>query len=379
MRMLRNLIRMNILGYIATFILTAVLPFVILPGMVPAEPRLPRGGMVRPVEVYLATTEDVVYMAETTGSLIAEADVDIRSEVSGIVDKILFEEGEEAEEGDLLIVLQDEKYRLRVEEAEARLRQAEVDLALARKTLERMTKLYEDGVISTQDYDDAASRAELAKAAYDTARATLAMARKDLRDTKIFAPISGIISKRFIDVGEYIDAGITDLLNMVDIDPIKLEFTVPARYFSYVGTGQKVRVSVDAYPGEEFIGEIYYINPKIIVETRRFKCYARIPNPEKKLSPGFFVVVKLPVAKHQDAVVIPEEAVLSGEGVSYCFRVVEGRAVKSVITPGIRLKGGMMEVVEGLEPGDAVVVRGQYVLTDGDQVEAGLFKLTERE
>ncbi|MFQ5861951.1 MAG: efflux RND transporter periplasmic adaptor subunit [Candidatus Brocadiales bacterium] len=364
---------------VARYTILAVILTISLPEMATGQYKLQKDEIVRPVEIFRAETQDVVYVAETTGSLIAEADVDVRSEVDGIVQKIFFEEGDKVEKGDLLITLEDEKYRLKVAESEAKLRQVEADLALVRKTSERMTQLYEDGVISNQDYDDAVSKAELTEASRDTARATLALAQKDLRDTRITAPISGIVSKRFVDVGEYIESGITDLLNIVDIDPIKLAFTVPARYFSTVKLGQKVSVSVDAYPDEEFIGEIYYLNPKITVETRRLQCYARIPNPDRKLSPGFFVTTKLPVATHMDAVVIPEEAVLSEEGVSYCFRVVDGRATKSIITPGIRLKGGRVEVVDGLKPGDHVIVRGQYVLEEGDRVEAGLFKLTERE
>ncbi|MFQ5957028.1 MAG: efflux RND transporter periplasmic adaptor subunit [Candidatus Brocadiales bacterium] len=360
-------------------LILAVIFAMSLPKVAMGEYKPRKGEIVRPVEAFRAVTQDVVYMAETTGSLIAEADVDLRSELDGIVQKIFFEEGDEVEEGEALISLEDEKYRLKVAESEAKARKAEADMTLARKTLKRMIQLYEDGVISSQDYDDAVSKADLTEATRDTALATLELARKDLKDTQIIAPISGIVSKRFVDVGEYITEGTTDLLNIVDIDPIKLVFTVPAKYFSYVSIGQKVNVSIDAYPDEEFIGEVYYLNPKIIVETRRFQCYARIPNPDNRLSPGFFVIVRLPVATHPDAVVIPEEAVLSEEGVSYCFRVEDGRATKSIITPGIRLKGGMLEVVEGLKSGDYVVVRGQYVLVDGDRVEAGLFKLTERE
>ena len=97
------------------------------------------------------------------------------------------------------------------------------------------------------------------------------------------------------------------------------------------------------------------------------------------MSPGFFVIVTLQVATHPDAVVIPEEAVLSEEGVYYCFRVEEGRAIKTGITPGIRLKGGMIEIRKGLQAGDSVVVRGQYVLSDGERVEAKPFKVAERE
>ncbi len=350
-----------------------------MPKMAVGEDKPQRRERVVPVEVFRAITEDVVYEEETTGSLLAEADVDVRSEVDGIVKKILFEEGDEVDAGDLLIVLDDKEYRYKEVENEGRVRQAEAELSLARKTLKRITHLYEEGVISGHDYDVAVSDSKLKEALLDTTRATLSFAKEELEDTRILAPISGIVSKKFVDVGEYVTEGNTDLLNIIDINPIKLEFTVPAKYFSYVKPGQEVSVSIEAYPDEEFTGKVYYINPKIVIETRRFQCYAKIPNPDDKLSPGFFVLTKLPVAVHPDAVVIPEEALLSEEGVSYCFLEEDGRAVKTVVAPGIRLKGGMVEIVKGLKPGDSVVVRGQYVLSNGNRVEAKPFKVSKRE
>jgi membrane fusion protein (multidrug efflux system) len=242
-----------------------------------------------------------------------------------------------------------------------------------------MENLYKEGVVSGQDYDVAEADVELKEASLKSEQAILSFAQDELNDTRIHAPITGIVSEKFIDIGEYVTEGSTDLLNIIDIDPIKLEFTVPAKYFSYVKIGQEVSVSVEAYPDEEFTGSVYYINPKIAIDTRRFKCYARIQNPDGKLSPGFFVVTKLPVATHLNAVVIPEEALLSEEGVSYCFRVEDGLAVRTVIVPGMRLKDGMLEIVKGLKAGDSVVVRGQYVLSGGEKVDAKSFVINERD
>lgn len=350
-----------------------------LPEMSVGEDNPQRRERVVPVEVFRAITEDVVYVEQTTGSLQAEADVDVRSEVDGVINKIFFEEGDEVKKGDVLLTLDDKEYRYKELEDKGRVRKAEADLDLAKKTLKRMVQLYEEGVISSQDYDVAVSDVEVKEAALETAHATLDFTVEKLEDTRILAPLSGIVSKKFIDVGEYVSEGSTDLLNIIDINPIKLEFAVPSKYFSYVKLGQEVSVSIEAYPNEEFLGTIYYINPKIVIETRRFQCYARIPNPGRKLSPGFFVLVTLPVATHPDAVVIPEEAVLSEEGVYFCFRVENGRAIKTDVTPGIRLKGGMVEIEKGLRAGDSVVVRGQYVLSGGEKVEAKPFKVAERE
>ncbi len=350
-----------------------------LSGTAMAEDRQKRRERVVPVEVFKAITEDIVYTEETAGSLHAKTDVDIRSEIDGIVQEIFFEEGGTVEKGDLLVTLDDKEYRYKKLENEGKVLEAEADLSLARKTLERMESLYEEGVISAQDYDVALADTELKGAALKTANATLSFALEELNDAMIHAPITGIVSEKFIDIGEYVAEGTTDLLNLIDIDPIKLEFTVPAKYFSYVKVGQDVSISVEAYPDEEFSGRVYYINPKIATDTRRFKCYAWIPNPDGKLSPGFFVITKLPVATHLNAVVVPEEAILSEEGVNYCFIVEDGLAVRTDVVSGMRLKDGMVEIVKGLKAGDGVVVRGQYVLSGGEKVKARPFEINERD
>lgn len=338
-----------------------------------------KGERIKHVRVFFAEKQDVEYVAETTGSLAAEADTDISSEVDGVVSKIHFEEGDVVEAGDLLITLKDEEYRLKVQESEAKAAQAQANFIFAKRTLERMQELYEKGVISIQDYDDSELKFKQAEANLEDAKATLALAQKDLRDTKILAPISGIISKKMVDVGEYITEGDTKLLNIVNIDPIKVEFTVPEKYFPMVEIGSKVKVKVEAYPKEEFIGEIYFLNPKIRPETRRFECYARIENPEGKLKPGFFVIPQVVTARHPDAVIIPEEAVLTEEGISYYFLVEGQRVRKKTITPGIRLKYGMIEILDGISEGDPVVVRGQHILLDGDKVVSEPLKTSGKE
>ncbi len=329
---------------------------------------------VKPVRVVTATKTEVQYSAEVTGTLVAEADADVSTEVDGVVNEILFKEGDPVEEGQLLIVLNSERYRLRVEENRAKLRRAEASLELAQKTLERKRQLYREGVVPLQEYDDALNVVDLAKANMETDQASLALAEKDLKDTSIFAPFSGLIGKRFVEVGEYVKEG-DKLFNIVKIDPIRVEFYVPERYMPLVELGRVLSVTVEAYPKEEFLGEIYFVNPKIKPETRRFQCQARINNFESKLKPGFFATCRIVLSRNPDAIVIPQEAILSEEGINYCFTVEAGRAKKIIVKPGIKLKEGMIEVVNGVEEGTPVIVRGQYALVEGDRVEPRVFEV----
>ena len=338
------------------------------------EYRTDKGERVKPVQVAPAIKQEVVYVAETTGTLVAEADADVSTEVDGTVKKVLFKEGDQAGEGQLLVVLHDERYRLKVEENRASVRRAEADVELARKTLGRKAQLHDEGVIPSQEYDDALATANLSKASLETAQAVLSLAEKDLKDTQIVAPFSGLIGAKYVEEGEYVKEG-DKLFNIVKIDPIRVEFYVPEKYTPLVELGKTLNITVEAYPKEEFLGEIYFVNPKIKTETRRFQCQARIKNPDGRLKAGFFATSRLVLSKNPDAIVIPQEAILAEEGLSYCFIVEAGRAKKVSLTPGIKLKEGMVEVINGIVEGTPVVVRGQHVLVDGDRVEPKLFKV----
>jgi membrane fusion protein (multidrug efflux system) len=355
-------------------VLIYVLLLYYLPPAAMGEYKPGKGERAKPVQVVPAVKQEVIYVAETTGTLVAEADVDVGAEVDAVVKKILFKEGDQVQEGQLLLELDEEKYRLRVEENGAKVRRAEADMDLAIKTLKRKTQLYEEGVIPLQEYDDALATANLARASLETAQASLALAEKEFKDTRLFSPFSGLIGAKYVEEGEYVKEG-DKLFNVVKIDPIRVEFYVPEKYTPMVELGKSLGVTVEAYPKEEFIGEIYFVNPKIKTETRRFQCQARIKNPDGRLRPGFFATSKIVLAKNPEAIVIPQEALLAEEGINYCFTVEDGRAKKVSMTVGIKLKEGMVEVINGIVEGTPVVVRGQHVLVEGDRVEPKLFKV----
>lgn len=322
---------------------------------------------LKSVKAVPVKVQDVEYEVEITGTLLPENDVDVSAEVDARVKKIHFEEGDTVKEGDLLVELDDERYRLEVLESEARVKKAEADLEYARTVEGRKKKLYQDNVISNQEYDDAVTQLHIAETALENAIATLNLTKKKLKDTRILAPLSGIISEKFVDAGEYVEEA-DKLLNIVKIDPIKALFYLPEKYAVEVVPGKTATIKVDAYPNEAFTGKVYFVNPKIKVETRRIACYARIANPEGKLKPGFFVNARFVAERIKDAIIIPEEAILSENGESFCFIVEDGIAKQVGLTIGWRLKGGEVVIPKGLTMENRVVIRGQYVLTDGDAV-----------
>jgi membrane fusion protein (multidrug efflux system) len=323
---------------------------------------------VRNVKAVPARVQGVDYYIEITGTLLPENDVDVSAEVVGRLKKIHFEEGDMVKEGDLLVELDDERARLEVLESEARVKKAEADLENATKVEKRKKTLYQNNVISNQEYDDAVTQLHVTEAALETTVATLNLTKKDLKDTRILAPISGIISGKFFDVGEYVEEA-DKLLNIVKIDPIKALFYLPEKYASEVVPGKTATIRVDAYPNEVFTGKVYFVNPKVRVETRRIASYARIDNPEGKLKPGFFVNARFVAKSLKDAIIIPEEAILHEDGESFCFIVEDGVARQTYLTIGWRMKGGEVVILEGLTKENLVVIRGQYVLMDGDPVQ----------
>ena len=330
--------------------------------------KAPASERIFPVSIWHVKTQDIIYTIDATCSMFAECDTDVSAEVDGRIQKIFFEEGDVVSEGDSLVWLDDERYRSIAQENLANWRLAIANLKNVTRLLKRKKKLFHEGVISSQEYDDVNNQMQVARANVDHAKASLSIAYKNLKDTKIKAPISGIISSKLVDVGEYVKKE-TSLLNIVKCDPIKVKLYLPQKYSPQIAPGKKISVVVDAFPNEIFQGEIYFVNPKVMVETRRLECFARIPNKELKLKPGFFGNAKMVAAIHNLSPVIPEESVLSENGETYCY-VVDGEHAKKVeVTTGFRIEGGLVEILKGINPNDRLVFRGQYVLNNGNRVK----------
>jgi len=319
-----------------------------------------------PVEVSYPSVEDVPYILTAVGSLLALEDIDISSEIEGKIEKILVDEGYSVKKGDLLVKIDDERFVYRVERCEAVLKQTQAELANAQLILKRKKELYEEGAIPRQMYDDARTQHDSAQAAVERAKADLRLARRELKDTKVYAPAEGGITKKIVSGGEYVKKG-TPLLTMVCTNPLKLSFTVPERYVSQIELGQEAKVKVKAYPGEEFSGEIYSINPQVDATTRTVEIKAYVRNEKGRLKPGFFADVNLLTGVHKDALVIPETAVLILENESLVFIVQDDVAHRRAVRMGRRLKG-KIEILEGIEVGEVVVTAGQVPLCDGAQV-----------
>ena len=242
--------------------------------------------------------EDVEHTLEAVGSFLPEDEVTVGTEEEGVVKKLLVDEGYPVKKGDLLLEIDDEKLRLEVEESEASLKEAQSRLEHSQSTLKRMTSLFEQGVIGQQEFDDAKNQASLNQAVVENIRARLSRFKKALRDTRVVAPMDGVVSERMVSAGEYVKVG-ADLVKIVDSNPLKLTFTLPEKYAGEITAGQQVAVTTRVYRNETFGGEVYFINPKLDPDTRTIEVKAWVDNSAYKLRPGYFVTVNLLLGKKQ--------------------------------------------------------------------------------
>ncbi|MBI1987507.1 MAG: efflux RND transporter periplasmic adaptor subunit [Nitrospinae bacterium] len=323
------------------------------------------------VKVAEAHLRKATHSMETAGNFFSDKDVVISAEVEGKVREIFFDKGDKVKVGDLLVQVEDEEWRLWAQRSQARLEQARVNLGNAEKTFRRYKDLFEQGIIGKQQYDDTENKLSVAQQDVKNAEAELALSEKKVRDARVISPVEGIVSERFISVGEYAQKNRergNNLFNIVRIDPLKLYFSVTDKNAARVYLNQKVKVKVRPYPDEEFVGHVDFINPKMDPATKGLRVEARFANPQGKLKPGMFADIFIILDENRDAVFIPEEAVIN-QGREALVYVVEGeQARRRGISLGMGLDGEV-EIVSGLKQGERVVTEGNHRLADGARIK----------
>ena len=171
------------------------------------------------------------------------------------------------------------------------------------------------------------------------------------------APFSGQVGLREVSVGEFVNVG-QDLVTLVRLDPIEVDFSVPETALSQLRQGQNVRLTVDAFPDDTFGGEVVAIDPVVDAGSRSASLRARVPNPDGRLRPGQFARLQLQTGDGGNALMVPEQALMQDGETRYVYTVVDGKAKRTPITTGTRVPG-FFQVVEGLKAGDVVITAGQ--------------------
>lgn len=323
-------------------------------GAKPAPAAKPAAGAPRalPVRAAVVREDAVVETITAVGTLLANEAVMIRPETEGRIEAIHFGEGQLVRKGDRLVSLD-------ASEIEAQLASAVAAANLNRSRLKRSEELHAKKFISAQALDEARENLNQTDARVTEIRAKLAK-------TVIRAPFEGVAGLRQVSPGAYVKAG-QDIARLEGIGTLKLDFRVPEAYLRKIRSGQALAVTVDAWPAETFEGRIYAIEPSVDEATRTVLLRARLPNPGVRLKPGMFARVMLTLERRENALVVPEQAIVpQGDG-RYVFRIVEGKAVLTRIELGLR-RPGEVEIVSGLEAGQQIVADGQLKLRDGAAV-----------
>lgn len=288
----------------------------------------------------------------TSGTVRANEQVNIVSEVAGKVESIEFEEGSVVEAGTVLVRL--DTSTLKAERDRARFR-----AELARRQESRQHELLDDGLISPEEYDSTVGELNVLEA-------ELELRQVMLEKAEIRASFSGVVGLRGVSPGAYVTSQ-TRLTTLQDLDPVKVQFSVPEAYARELAVGDSVSFRIKGMD-EEFLGKIYARDPVIDPETRSLTLRALAPNPSGTLLPGSFAEVEVAIREVVDALSLPAVAVVPELGGKKVFLFEDGIAQTRIVETGIRTEE-RVEITRGLEPGERVIVSNIARLRAGLQVE----------
>ena len=305
------------------------------------------------VTVETVAVERVERTVDFVGTLRADAEAEVATEVDGRLLAIEADLGDQVKEGQVLASLDSATLDAQLREAAANLQKASTDEA-------RAEKLKAQGVMSQQEFDTISSAQHVAQARRDVLAIHLA-------HTKIRAPFAGRIAKRLVDVGNYVRVG-TPIFVLVADDPLRLRGEVPERFVAELAIGQEVRGSVEAFPGDVLKGRLARISAAADSTSRALTVEATIPNPDGRLKVGFFCKAAILTKSDAEALVVPVEALVSFAGVTRVFIVDEGGIARTrPVRTGLSL-GTKVEIVEGLSRGDRVATSALARLAEGSKV-----------
>jgi RND family efflux transporter MFP subunit len=304
---------------------------------------------------------------------------DLQSKVSGYVQRVYVDRGDAVKRGQLLADVRPSDLPEQVNQAREQVGQADASFKLAEENARRARELFQRGMISKAELDQSEAQLEVARSARGGARSGLGVVSTRLGETRIVAPFSGWVSKRYLDPGALVQPGPQNatILTLVRIDQVRVFVSVLERDAPQVRVGQAATVTVDAVAGHTFAGTVTRVPPALDPGSRALECEIVIPNPEGVLKPGMYGRAQLTVAEHPHAVILPVEAVLTEEHERAVY-VVDGvtpqdkgppvgKARRVTVETGFD-GGDWLEITKGLGGQELVVIGGIDLVADGAAV-----------
>jgi HlyD family secretion protein len=372
------------------------------------EPQRQALGQAPLVEIAPVTQGLIEEKMLRTGDIAPDTQVTIYSKVQGWVEKINVREGDRVKAGQVLVTLDAREAEAAVAQAKASLeaaaarakqvrataeetvqsqvQQTQANLDLAKADLDRARELQEKNFIARQQLDEARTKYNVAKAAYDLAmnniqqktwendialaeaqvrqaKATLDLCQAQLANLIITSPMNGGVTKRFVDPGTMVK-DTAPILALMDLSEVKMLVNVIEREFIRLQKGQPVKVTVMAFPNRTFQGRISVITPALELQSRTAEIQITIPNPGYILNPGMFGRVEIVLRSDPQATLVPIQALMTDEDKDFVYILKDGKAYRRPVQKGVS-KDTVVEIIRGLNPGEQVVTAGQEFLRDG--------------
>jgi len=299
-----------------------------------------------PVETNLPTRGDVYAVYSGTAPIEAFAQADVIAKVAGEVREVLVEEGDDVENGQILARLDGDRLRLELNESRARLRKLQRDF-------QRNKDLKEKALISEGDFEKIQYELEALQASYN-------LASLELDYTQIRAPIAGVVSDRYIKLGNTISVG-DPIFRVTSFEPLVAYLHIPEREYRQIAAGQPVRIDIDALAGAPVYADVTRVSPIVDPATGTFKVTIEIVDEARRIKPGMFARMSIVYDRHENALQVPRNAIIEEMGTTSVFVVEDNKAIRRPVRTGFS-GNGLIEITEGLSDDDNVVTVGQIGL-----------------
>jgi len=303
------------------------------------------------VKAYVTKYDRLENVVSTSGTIKANEEVELRSEISGKINRIYFHEGSRVKRGDLLLSINDA-------DLQAQLQRAESQKKLAEDQELRLRQQLEIEAVSQDAYDAALAR-------LNTTIADLQLIRAQIEKSRVISPFDGVIGLRYVSEGSYISPN-SQIAYLLDADPVKIDFGIPEKYASLAEVGQTVTFRIQG-SSEIFTGKVYAMEPAIDENTRSLNVRAVYPNSDGRIKPGSFADIQITLKSIDNAIMIPNQALVPDIIQQRVFLVKDGKSMPVPIEIGLRTSD-KLQVIRGLQTGDTVITTGLLQIRPGGPV-----------
>lgn len=305
-----------------------------------------------PVEVGTPVRGDILAIYTGTAPIEAFAEADVIAKVDGEIRKLHVEEGDMVSENQILATLDGDRLRLELSESRARLQKLQRDY-------DRNKDLQSKGLISEGDFEKIQYDLQALQASYN-------LASLELDYTQIRATLGGVISERYVKLGNTIKIG-DPVFRVTSLNPLVTYMFVPEREFRQIGAGQPVQITIDALPGAPVDATVTRVSPIVDPVTGTFKVTIEIQDAERRIKPGMFGRMNIVLDRHEDVLQIPRSAIIDRAGEMSVFVVEDGIGIRRIIQTDFS-GNGMVEVTDGLSDGEQVITVGHVGLKNETKV-----------